>query len=315
MKKIILSFAALVAVMTAAAQSNVTELYNQGATAMNSKNFTEAAGLFEQVVEEGMTSEDPTVMQQVENAKKCVVSSYRSLGLAAFKAGNHDEALEKLNVALERAEEYGDNKGKTGVNAIIAGVYQAQGGNAFNNKDWATAAEIFEKGYAANPRNTKMANWLGTCYCELGDFDKGMEVLAAVAANKAPRAAEDAAEAKRLIALYTNNRVAALQKANDFDGIVAMADAMIAADESNALAHKVRIQAYMSKKDFAKVIELGESAAAAQVEDEDKSDVYFTLGAAYNAKEMKPQAIAALQKVTSGANVAAAKESIADLSK
>lgn len=315
MKKIILSFAALAAVLTAAAQSNVTELYNQGATAMNGKNFTESARLFEQVVEEGMTSEDPTVMQQVENAKKYVVSSYRNLGLAAFKAGNHDEALEKLNVALERAEEYGDTKGKNGVNTIIAGVYQAQGGNAFNNKEWAAAAEIFEKGYAANPRNTKMANWLGTCYCELGDFDKGMEVLSAVAANKAPRAAEDAAEAKRLMALYTNNRVAALQEANDFDGIVAMADAMIAADESNALAHKVRIQAYMSKKDFAKVIELGESAAAAQVEDEDKSDVYFTLGAAYNAKEMKPQAIAALQKVTSGANVAAAKESIADLSK
>lgn len=315
MKKIILSFVALAAVMTAAAQSNVTELYNQGAKAMNDKNYTEAAKLFEQVVEEGMTSEEPTVMQQVENAKKYVVTSYRNLGLAAFKAGNHDEALEKLNVALDRAEEYSDAKGKTGVNAIIAGVYQAQGGNAFNNKEWAVAAEIFEKGYAANPKNTKMANWLGTCYCELGDFDKGMDVLSAVAANKAPRAAEDAAEAKRLMALYTNNRVAALQEAGDFDGIIAMADAMIAANEADAVAHKVRIQAYMSKKDYDKVIELGESAAAAQTEEDAKSDVYFTLGAAYNAKEMKPQAIAALQKVTAGANVAAAKESVADLSK
>lgn len=45
------------------------------------------------------------------------------------------------------------------------------------------------------------------------------------------------------------------------------------------------------------------------------SDIYFTLGAAYNAREMKPQAIAALRKVVAGPNVNAAKASIAELSK
>jgi len=315
MKKILLSLAALAAAVTVSAQDGVTEAYNQGAAALNAKNYAEAAPLFEKVVDEGMTSEDAAVLQQVENAKKYVVVCYRSLGLAQVKAGNYDAALEYLGTALGRAEEYGSAKDKATVNGIISKVYQAQGGEAFNNKDWAAAAAIFEKGYEANPKNTEMANWLGTCYCEMGDFDRGMEILGAVAANKAPRAAKDAAEAQRLTALYTNNRVAALQEANDYDGIVAMADAMLAADESNAVAHKVRLQAYMSKKDYDKVIELGEAAAAAQVDAEDKSDVYFTLGAAYNAKEMKPQAVAALQKVTAGANVEAAKASIADLQK
>ena len=167
-------------------------------------------------------------------------------------------------------------------NTILAKVYQAQGGTAFNNKDYAAAAEIFAKGYAADPKNTQMALWLGTCYCELKDYDKGM---------------------------------AELQTANDQDGIIAMADKMLEQNPANALAQKIRLQAYLTKKDYAKVIELGEAAAAAQPDETEKSDVYFILGAAYNAKEMKPQAIEALKKVTAGDNVAAAQKSVAELSK
>ena len=315
MKKLILSLVALAGVMTVSAQSGVAEAYNNGATALNAKNYAEAAKLFEQVVDEGMTSEDATELQQVENAKKYVVTCYRNMGMAAAKTGDYDAAVGFLGTAIERAEEYGNAKDKATLNGLLAKVYQAQGGAAFNDKKWAEAAEIFEKGYAANPRNTQMANWLGTCYCEMGEFDKGVEVLSKVAANTAPVAKDDAAEAKRLIELYTNNRVAELQGAGDNNAIIAMADNMLAADAQNAVAHKVRLQAYFSANNFDKVIELGEAAAAAQDSDENKSDVYFTLGAAYNAKEMKPQAIAAMQKVTAGGNVSAAKATIAELSK
>ena len=315
MKKLILSLVALAGVMTVSAQSGVAEAYNNGAAALNAKNYAEAAKLFEHVVDEGITSEDATVLQQVENAKKYVVTCYRNLGMGAAKTGEYDAAVGYLNTAAERAEEYGNAKDKATLNGLLSKVYQAQGGAAFNDKNYAKAAAIFEKGYEANPRNTQMANWLGTCYCEMGEFDKGIEVLSKVAADKAPRAAEDAAEAKRLIALYTNNRVAELQGAGDTAGIIAMADNMLAADAQNATAHKVRLQAYFGANNFDKVIEYGEAAAAAQENDEDKSDVYFTLGAAYNAKEMKPQAIAAMQKVTAGGNVAAAKATIAELSK
>lgn len=315
MKKLILSLVALAGVMTVSAQSGVAEAYNNGAAALNAKNYAEAAKLFEQVVDEGISSEDATTLQQVENAKKYVVSSYRSMGMAAAKTGDYDAAVGYLNTAVERAEEYGNAKDKATLNGLLSKVYQAQGGAAFNEKKWAEAAEIFEKGYAANPRNTQMANWLGTCYCEMGEFEKGVEVLSKVAANTAPVAKDDAAEAKNLIALYTNNRVAELQGAGDTAGIIAMADGMLEKDAQNATAHKVRLQAYFGANNFDKVIEYGEAAAAAQDSDEDKSDVYFTLGAAYNAKEMKPQAIAAMQKVTAGSNVAAAKATIAELSK
>ena len=229
--------------------------------------------------------------------------------------GNYDEAIANLSKAAEVAELYGNVAALKKANTILAKVYQAQGGTAFNNKDYAAAAEIFAKGYAADPKNTQMALWLGTCYCELKDYDKGMEILEKVAGMQGPKFEADAAEANRLLTLYTNNRVAELQTANDQDGIIAMADKMLEQNPANALAQKIRLQAYLTKKDYAKVIELGEAAAAAQPDETEKSDVYFILGVVCRAEEMKPQAIEALKKVTAGDNVAAAQKSVAELSK
>ena len=70
-----------------------------------------------------------------------------------------------------------------------------------------------------------------------------------------------------------------------------------------------------SKKDYAKVIELGQAAADAQTDPADKSLMYYLLGAAYNAKEMKPQAIAAFKQVTDGPAAENAKAALAELSK
>ena len=289
MKKLFLSVAALFAVCIVSAQEGVVASYNKGAEMLQSKNYPEAAKLFQKVIDEGMASEDATELNCVETAKKYLPTCYQGMGTRAAAQGNYDEAIANLSKAAEVAELYGNVAALKKANTILAKVYQAQGGTAFNNKDYAAAAEIFAKGYAADPKNTQMALWLGTCYCELKDYDKGMEILEKVAGMQGPKFEADAAEANRLLTLYTNNRVAELQTAND--------------------------QAYLTKKDYAKVIELGEAAAAAQPDETEKSDVYFILGAAYNAKEMKPQAIEALKKVTAGDNVAAAQKSVAELSK
>ena len=150
--------------------------------------------------------------------------------------------------------------------------------------------EIFAKGYAADPDNTGMALNLAMSYCEMamssGDmsqYEKGMEIYEAVAAKTHPKYAEDAAKAKEDMALYTNNMVAKMQAANDFDGIIKMADDLLAKNPQSALAQNVRLQAYANKKDYAKVIELGQAAADVQTDPADKSLMYYLLGAAYNA--------------------------------
>jgi hypothetical protein len=96
-----------------------------------------------------------------------------------------------------------------------------------------------------------------------------------------------------------------------------MADKLAATEP--ALAAKIRLEAYNGKKDYAKVIALGESAAAAQVDAEGKSAIYFIVGAAYNAKyngsnntdkASMAKAVEYFQKVTAGANVEAAKAAL-----
>ena len=313
---------ALLAVGVASAQSEVIAKFNEGATAIQGKDFSKAITLFEAVIDKGMDSEDPKILSCVETAKKYLPTCYQGVGLSAASQKNYDKAIEYLTKAAEIAELYGNSTAKQKANMVLAKVYQVQGGEAFNSKDYATAVSVFEKGYAANPRNTDMALNLATSYCELGKYEEGMAIYDKICQMPADKYAAAIQKAKDNKALYTNNKIASLQQANDFDGLIAMAEKLTASNP--ALAAKLNIEAYSNKKDYAKVIELGETAAAAQVNDEEKSSIYFLVGAAhntiYNASENKDlvsrdKAIEALKKVPAGKDVEVAKAALAELTK
>ena len=313
MKRLFLAAVALMTVCAVNAQNDLIQQFNDGVAAMQAKDYPTAVAAFDSFVDNAMDSDDETVLNSVATAQKYIPVAYLNMGLQAAGKKDYNAAAEYLNISSERAELYGETQTQSKAKAALAKVYQVQGGEAFNNKDYATAAEVFAKGYEANPRNTEMALNLAMSYCESGEYEMGMDVYRNVAAMDAGKYADAVAKANEMMALYTNNEVARLQGANDYDGIVAMAERMLEADPADALAYKVRLQAYNGMKNYDKVIELGEETAAAQVTDEGRSDVYFILGAAYNVKGNKDKAVAALKKVTAGGNVEAAKRSIAEL--
>ena len=312
MKKFFVTVVALLAVCSLSAQ-DVKTAYNEAAAAYGAKNFKVAAEKFEQVINDGMDVEDAASL--VATAKSTLPKCYYQLGGRAFMAKNYEEALNNFTKSAEIAELYGDMAAMTKANGWVAKIYQSQGGEAYNAKDYATAAGIFAKGYAADPNNTGMALNLAMSYCEMGEYEKGMEVYEAVASKTHPKYAEDAAKAKQMMAQYTNNKVAELQGAGDFDGIIALADAQLAKNPASALFQKVRLQAFLGKKDYKSVIENAAAAAAAQTDAEDQSDVNFLLGAAHNALSQRDQAIAAFKKVTAGSNLANAQAALAELNK
>jgi tetratricopeptide (TPR) repeat protein len=323
MKKLFVTMCAILAVGAASAQNDVIAKLNEGVASAQSKNFAAAITHFEYVIDKGLElPDDPKVSSCIEAAKKYLPTCYQNVGLAAASKKNYEEAIKYLTKAAESAELYGNSTAMQKANTILAKVYQVQGGEAFNAKDYATAVAVFEKGYAANPRNTDMALNLATSYCELGKYDEGMAIYEKICQMPAEKYATAIQKAKDNMALYTNNKIATLQQAQDFDGVIAMAEKLLAT--SPAMAEKLRIEAYNSKKDYAKVIELGESAVAAQASDEEKSEIYFLVGAAhnsiYNASENKDlasrdKAIEALKKVTAGKDVEAAKAALAELTK
>ena len=107
MKKLFLSVAALFAVCIVSAQEGVVASYNKGAEMLQSKNYPEAAKLFQKVIDEGMASEDATELNCVETAKKYPPTCYQGMGTRAAAQGNYDEAIANLSKAAEVAELYG----------------------------------------------------------------------------------------------------------------------------------------------------------------------------------------------------------------
>ncbi len=317
MRKLFVTMFALLAAGFVSAQSEVPTKFNAAVAALQSKNYAVAISNFESVIDKGMDSEDSKILNCVANAKKMLPQCYRASGAQYAGKGDYDKAITYLKKAADIAELYGNGVEKQKANMIIAKVYQVQGGKAYNAKDYATAAAVFEKGYKANPRNVEMAQNLATCYCELGKYDEGMAIYDKICKMPAEKYADAIAKATASKALYTNNKVASLQQVGDFDGVIAMADKLAATEP--ALAAKIRLEAYNGKKDYAKVIALGESAAAAQTDAEGKSAIYFIVGAAYNAKynasnntdkASMAKAIEYFQKVTAGTNVEAAKAAL-----
>lgn len=302
---------ALMGATTLFAQTDVVATFQQGLANAKGGNFADAIAQFEQVIEASYDIDEPDAnqMKAIAGSKKFLVTCYNKMGLADINAKAYDAAIEHFTDAANYAELYEDIAAMNKNRALIGQVYQVQGADAFNSEDYATAIAVFSKGFEADPRNTDMALNLAESYFRSNMYQDGMRICTSIAALNADKFAEAIAEAQAKMDMYTNNEVAKLQMANDYDGIIAMAEQL----DDVAMAQKITMQAYYGKKDYAKMVELSEAALAAQTTDEGRSDVYYLLGVAYNEMEQFEKAIAAMKSVTAGANVANAQAVIAAL--
>ena len=302
MKKLIMTVVALMGATALFAQTDVVATFQQATANAKAGNYAEAIAQFESVVEAGWDIDDPDANQlkAIQGSKRFIVTCYNKLGVAAVNAKEYDAAIEYFTNAANSAEIYEDLAGMNKNKTMIGQVYQVQGADAFNSGDYATSIEVFSKGYAADPRNTEMALNLAESYFRSDMYQEGMKICTKIAGMNAEKFAEAIAEAQSKMDMYTNNEVAKLQMANDYDGIIAMAAEL----DDAAMAAKITMQAYYGKKDFNKMIEASAAALEAQTTDEGRSNIYYLLGVAYNEKGQFDQAIAAMQQVTAGNNVA-----------
>ena len=302
MKKLIMTVVALMGATALFAQTDVVATFQQATANAKAGNFAEAIAQFESVVEASWDIDDPDVNQlkAIQGSKKFIVTCYNKMGVAAINAKNYEAAVEYFTNAANSAELYEDLAGMNKNKTMIGQVYQVQGADAFNSGDYATAIEVFSQGYAADPRNTDMALNLAESFFKSDMYQEGMKICTKIAAMNADKFAEAIAEAQAKMDMYTNNEVAKLQMANDYDGIIAMAAEL----DDAAMAAKITMQAYYGKKDFNHMVEVATSALEAQTTDEGRSDIYYLLGVAYNEKGQFDEAIAAMKNVTAGNNVA-----------
>lgn len=315
--KIALAAVALLAAGSISAQdlSTLSAKFAEAAEAVKAKNFAAAVPLFEQVISEGIDIDGAEPI--VTGAKQALPQAVFQTGGAAIQGGRYDEALAAFTKASELAELYGNVGVLNNARNWISRTVMTQGASAFNDKDYATAAAIFQKGYDANPNDTALGLNLAMSYSGLKEFDKSAAIYKNIIAlgERDNRFADNAAKAKENYSADVLEQALASAKAGEYQAAIAATDELLAVMPEDAPANLTRLQAYNSLKNYAKVVELGEATAAAQVTPEAASDVWYLVGAAYQNMQNLPQAIAAYQKVTAGGNVAAAKTQITELQK
>ena len=321
MRKIVLLAVALMGFTAAFAQTDVLAVAQEANDALGAKNYAKAVELLEQVITSGSESDDEAILEQVNSAKKNLPIAYFRVGQsaasaaqkltdAAAQSAKYDEAIAALDKAMQTGSSYKVVAAVNNAKKMKGMVYNAQAAAPFNSGDYAKAAELFAKAYEADKTSNSAALNLAESYFKVDKYAEGVKVCSEVAALPAGQKNDAAiAQAKAKITQYTNNKIAALQQANDFDGIISMAETI----DNQALAQKLMVQAYFLKKDYDKVIEIGDAAAELQADEADKSAVYFNLASSYNAKENKAKAIETFKKVTAEPYATPAKEAAAAL--
>lgn len=314
--KILFALFALAAAGTVSAQSltDVNTKFSEAAAAMQAKDFNKAIPLFEQVIDEGLDIEGTESL--VAGAKKYLPQAVFMKGGGAFQGGNLEAALAEFTKAAELAELYGEVGVLNNARTWIGRTVTAQGADAFNNKDYATAAAIFQKGYEASPNDTGVALNLALSYSELGEYAKGNEVYKNIIAleGQNSRFDEAVAEAKTKFTEYNLYRASESAKNKAYDEVLVAVDDILAVIPASPEATMLRLQTYNNMSNYDKVIEFGDATVAAQTDPAQQSTANFLIGVAYQNKENKAKAIEYYRKVT-GDQAAAAQAQIAELSK
>ena len=320
MKKMKFVLAALFAVavagtVTAQSVSDIQAKFTEAAAATSARDYVKATALFEEVIDLGLDVEGADAF--VLGAKKTLPDVIMRNAMTYAQAGKMDEALAEFTRSAELAELYGNVTVLNNARGLIGKVVLQQGANAFNTKDYATAAAIFQKGYDSNPNDMQVALYLAQSYSGLKNFEKSSEIYKNIIAleGRDARFTEAVATAKENFTLDNLERASMAAQAGDFQGAIVAVDEMLAVLPGNADALWTRLQAYNSLADYAKVIELGDETIAAQTDEIKVANANYLVGIAYNNKENAARAIQYLTKVTVGPNAAAAKTLIPELQK
>ena len=311
MKKIFLAIAAMVltaGLISAQDMAQATELYNNGATAISMKNWTEALDCFQKALAMGETIGEEA-QELVANCKNAIPGVSLQIAKDLINDEKYDEAYTKLEAVSIIAEEYGNAEVADEAKTLVPQIWLRKGASAMNLKDFATAADSYAKAYALDTTAGKNAFRLGQALGQLGKTEEAVEAFEHAAWN-----GEKDAAMGQISNIYVKEANTAF-KAQKF------ADAVKAANKANsyaenATAYLIAGQASqkLSKnadaiKNFEKYLELKPTASNA-------NGITFTVAALYQGQKNNAKALEYYKKVQNDPKFGAqAKQMIAALNK
>lgn len=294
MKRIFVTVAAVVlAAGVAFAQdlAQVAELFNAGATSLESGEKEAALASFEQALEQAKALGE----EGSEIVGKCqgiIPNVYLSIAKDAVRAGDTTDAIAKLEKAAKVAADMEALDVAGEAQELIPQVLMQAGNKALSAKEFTTAVDYYKKVLEYAPDNGQASLRLGMALNSAGDFEGALAAFATASEN-----GQKAAVDKQLSTIYLKKAVAALKEKKYADAVAYAGKVNEIAE--NPQAYQIAGQASQlagksadAIANFEKYLELSPNAKNA-------GQIAYTLGALYQQGGNKAKAKEFYQKATS----------------
>ena len=286
MKRILSTLAVLavssVSLFAQMTMKQVTELYNNGATALGNGDKTAAVEAFK----EALKAADAVGEEGMEIATKCreyIPQISLSAAKDLVKTGDYDNALNALAEVSKTATEFGAEDVVSEIATLLPQVKMSKAGALLNAKDYAGAAEAYKAVLEAEPENGVAALRLGMALNGAGDAEGAVAAFETAAAN-----GQESVAKKQLGNIFLRQAQAALKSGKYADCAAAVEKSVTYVENPQAyyLAGSAMTKAGKkadSIKYYEKYLELSPKAANAGM-------VAYTIGATYQQLGNKAKA-------------------------
>ncbi len=271
--------------------------------------FSQAVKLYEQALKSAKAAgPDAADLQgKIENQ---LTSAYFKNGISLYRKRQFDQAIAQLKNSKKMAQVTQNAKFAALATTYIARVYSTKGLIFIKKKQLPQASAQFAEALKVKPNCVNAIYGNSLVARAQGNMTQMMTIIEKLGKMGAtdPRAAKIYAKAKS-IAYKTllNNGAIELQKEHASKALVYLQDAAKYHSGTSILFYYTALANLKLSKWSAAIAAANKAVALAK---NDKSDMYFTLGQAYQGKGDKTNACKAFKKVVKGPNVAAAKYQI-----
>ena len=296
MKKLILVLATALlsaGIMSAQDLAQATEMYNNGANALTTGDKKSALEYFQKAYEMGKSIGDEAE-ELVKNCKQAIPTVMLSMAKELSNNKEYDNALERLQAAITVAKDFAVSEVEEEATSLLPQIELMKdmdaANDAFNAKDLAGAAALYNKVLEADPSNGPASIRLVQCLANAGKIDEAKAALATAEANG------QGENAKKVIGGALLKVAASDLKEKKF--AEALANAVQVNDYmENAQAFLVAGQASQQLKKNADAIKYFEQYLEAAPNAKNANAIIFTVGALYQGAGNKAKALENYKKV------------------
>ena len=300
--KLLVVLAIFFAPFTTTAQTvkEATEAYNAGATSYQEKKPEQALEHLYNAIElcEELDMDGDETKRLAEDL---LAKTHLQYAMTLYRAKNMTKALEQLEIAKEKANEYFDKNTQARVERIIPQLYNQMGNTEYRNENFEKAVEFYNKAIEVKTNYPDPYLGIALSHEKQENYEGMLEFLKKtieVSKSANDRKKEESAINKAKGYLLRKGDEA--QKGKSYDESIEFFEKTLEFDKTDGFVYYVLANNYAELKQWDKVIENGNLALENKTETVDEAGVYYQMGTAYKNQGDTANACSAFNNALSG---------------